>query len=385
MIFNDMKIAYVTGGDPHDIRTWSGLSYYIAESLKWQGAEIAYLGPLVTEESLLLRAKRKFYTQALGRNFMEEREPSVTQGYARQVTEKLKDTHADVVLCTHTELLADFDCPLPIAYWTDSNFAGMLDFYPYFCNLHPDTIKLGHEMERRALKRCQLAVYTSDWAAEAAVKFYGAEPQKVHVIPFGANIISHRTVADVDQLIAARPKDRCNLLFIGRIWDRKGGDLAMAVAKQLNESGVPTKLTLVGSQPPGDAPLPDYVHAAGFINKSQDAGKKLFDALLAEAHFLIVPSRAEAFGLVFCEASSFGVPSLTTNVGGIPSVVRTGRNGRNFPLEAPASDWVNYVRHLMDNYPEYESLARSAFCEFATRLNWNVNGERMYEMLKQIM
>ena len=58
MIFNDMKIAYVTGGDPRDIRTWSGLSYYIAESLKWQGAEIAYLGPLVTEESLLLRAKR---------------------------------------------------------------------------------------------------------------------------------------------------------------------------------------------------------------------------------------------------------------------------------------------------------------------------------------
>ena len=379
-----VRIAYVTHTDPHDIRSWSGLSYHIAESLKWQGAVIDYLGPLTTEQTLLMRAKRKFYTQALGRNFMEEREPSVTQGFARQVGQKLQMTSADVVLATHTELLADFDCPLPIAYWTDSNFAGMLDFYPYFCNLHPDTVKIGHDMERRALQRCQLAIYTSEWAAESALKLYGAEPAKVRVVPFGANIICGRTVQDIRDLVAARPKDRCNLLFIGRIWDRKGGDMAMAVAKQLNDSGLPTQLTLVGSQPPGGK-LPDYVRSAGFINKSTDEGRKQFDALLAGAHFLIVPSRAEAFGLVFAEASSFGVPSLTTNVGGIPGVVRDGCNGRMFPLDAPVQEWCDHVRGLMADYPRYEKLAMSAFHEYQTRLNWQVNGSQVYELLKEII
>ena len=379
-----LRIAYVTLGDPHDIRTWSGLSYHIAESLKWQGAVIDYLGPLHTEETLMMRAKRKFYTQALGRNFMEEREPSVTRAYARQVAEKLALTSADVVLSTHTELLADFDCPLPIAYWTDSNFAGMLNFYPYFCNLHPETITTGHAMERRALQRCQLAIYTSEWAANDAIKTYGADPAKVKVVPFGANIICSRTGQDIRDLVAARTKDRCNLLFIGRIWDRKGGDVAMAVAKQLNDSGLPTRLTLIGSQPP-NGPLPDYVRAAGFINKSTDEGRKRFDSLVAEAHFLIVPSRAEAFGLVFAEASSFGVPSLTTNVGGIPGVVRDGGNGRMFPLDAPVQAWCDHVRGLMADYPRYEQLALSAFHEYQTRLNWQVNGHKVYELLQEIV
>ena len=106
-------------------------------------------------------------------------------------------------------------------------------------------------------------------------------------MPFGANIVCDRTVADVDRLIAARPVDRCELLFIGRIWERKGGDVAMAVAEELNALGVPTRLTLVGSQP-ASGKLPDCVRSAGFLRMAglkfrRRAGRLIFGCLSCPA------------------------------------------------------------------------------------------------------
>ncbi len=376
-----MKIAYVTADDPHNLKSWSGLSHHIAESLKPHGAEIHYLGPLKSVVSPTMELRRRFW-KLLGRNLLEDREPSIVKGWGRQVAEKLRGLRVDAIVATHTELLAEFESDLPIAYWSDSNFGCMLGAYPYFQALNPFVIRRGHAYERRALKRADLVIYACDWARDAAIQLYGADPAKVKVIPFGANIRCDRTSADVDQLIAARPKDRCNLLFLGKVWSRKGGDIALAVAKELNQSGLPTTLTLIGSEPPKEIVLPSFVRKTGFINKSDPAGLKQFNYLIAESHFLILPSRAEAFGIVFCEAASFGVPSLATRVGGIPTAVRDGANGRTFPLAAPPSEYAAFVRELFGNYAAYEALARSAFREFETRLNWGVSGSEAMRSLR---
>lgn len=298
-----MNIAYVTGDDPHNLKSWSGLSHYIAESLKLHGAKIHYLGPLKSVDSTAMRFKRKFWG-VFGKQILENREPSIVRSWGQQVTEKLRGLDVDMILATHTELLSEFESDLPIVYWSDSNFGCMLGAYPYFQSLNPFAIKRGHEYERRALERADLVFYACDWAREAAIDLYGTNSDKVKVIPFGANIQCGRTADDVDKLIAARPKQRCNLLFLGKVWARKGGDTAVAVAEELNKSGLPTTLTLVGSQPPEDKALPSFVRKIGFINKSDPVGLKQFNDLIAESHFLILPSRAEAFGIVWCAESS---------------------------------------------------------------------------------
>jgi glycosyltransferase involved in cell wall biosynthesis len=42
---------------------------------------------------------------------------------------------------------------------------------------------------------------------------------------------------------------------------------------------------------------------------------------------LVMPSRDEAFGIVFLEAMALGKPTIASNAGGIPEVVKDGRNG----------------------------------------------------------
>ena len=84
---------------------------------------------------------------------------------------------------------------------------------------------------------------------------------------------------------------------------------------------------------------------------------------------MFVPSRAEAFGLIFAEASAFALPSISTNVGGIPSAIRSGVNGATFPLSTSPFQYCAYIEDLFTHYELYEQLALSTLAEFHTRLN----------------
>lgn len=378
-----MKVAFVTFYDPRNIRSWSGLGHYISDSLRRNGVEVELFGPLQHGLTWWDRLRDQFYRRVLGKEFMVVLQPRWVRHYQRQVAAKLVASDADIILCPHPQILGGFQCDRPIVYWGDTTFAGLLNFYADFSNLCDYSIRQGHAIDRAALQNCALAVFASDWAAETALKNYGVAPEKVRVVPFGANIVCARTRADVEKLVAARPADHCRLLFIGRVWERKGGDHAVAVARELNEAGLPATLTLIGSAPAG--PLPPFVRSLGFVSKATEEGRRQFDALLAESHFLILPSRAECFGVVFCEASSFGVPSLATNVGGIPSAVRDGVNGRTFSLTDHPAEWARCVRDLFNNYSDYQRLAFSSFEEYQTRLNWDVSGRKVKELLEEVL
>ncbi|MFM7181240.1 MAG: glycosyltransferase family 4 protein [Verrucomicrobiales bacterium] len=240
----------------------------------------------------------------------------------------------------------------------------------------------GHEVEKRILRHCRYAIYSSDWAARSAIDFDGADPAKVKVIPFAANVDHQFDEASVRNFIASRSRQTCRLLFVGVDWHRKGGAKAVEVARLLNESGLPTELDFVGCEPEGETP--EFVKRHGFISRRTAEGRAWLDELFARSHFLIVPSLAECYGLVFADASSYGVPSLATNVGGIPTVVREGINGRLFDLNQDAASYCEYVRGLISDWPRYQALAESSFREYSERLNWDAVGCEFAKVLADI-
>jgi glycosyltransferase involved in cell wall biosynthesis len=379
-----MKIAYLTHYDAHNINHWSGTGYHMGQAMQSAGCEVDYLGPLTKCGSWVRTIKWKLYQQILHRTYMGEVDPLLTWSYGRQATRKVTASGADVVLAPHPTPVGGLRTTTPIAMWADCTFGGMVNFYADYTGLCAESLRAGHAVEAAALRRCQMVIMASEWAAQTARDIYGVPAERLRVVPYGANIQVKRTRADIERLVAARPALPCRLLFIGRIWQRKNGVLALAVAEALNAAGLPTELTLVGSQPPPGTPLPPWVKPLGFVDKSKPEGSALLDRLLAEAHFLIVPSRAEAFGIAFCEASSFGVPSLTTRVGGIPSVVRNDANGCGFSVDAPPGEYRDYVLGLMRDYPRYQALARSSFHEYETRLNWDTASRTVKALLQNL-
>ena len=107
--------------------------------------------------------------------------------------------------------------------------------------------------------------------------------------------------------------------------------------------------------------------------------------LLSESHFLILPTQADCFPMVFGEVSGFGLPSISTKVGGVPSAVRDGYNGTTFALDASVDEYCSYIMGLFTNYQAYQELARSTFQEHETRLNWTVATQTIKQLMTEIL
>jgi glycosyltransferase involved in cell wall biosynthesis len=372
-----MKIAFVSHLDPTSPRSYSGTTSHMLAALRSAGAEVRPIGPLKEPGKLYFKAKHAYY-KLTKRSYARDREPAILRSYARQVKSQLGN--ADVVLSPGGIAVSYLDCPQPVVIWADATFPAMVDFY--WKNLAPESIRKGIAAEKMALERCRLAVFSSQWAADSAVRQCGADPEKVRVIEYGANLDDvEPVVGDVSK----RAAGGCDLLFIGVEWERKGAAFAIDIARELNFIGVPTTLRLVGCTPPTGFPVPDFVEVVGFIDKSSPSGRDRMAGLFRDSHFLILPSRAEACAMVLAEANAYGLPCVATDVGGIPTAIRDGVNGMLFDLPAPARRWAEQVRMTLDDRAEYAALCAGARREFETRLNWRVAGRRMVEAIGPIV
>jgi glycosyltransferase involved in cell wall biosynthesis len=127
------------------------------------------------------------------------------------------------------------------------------------------------------------------------------------------------------------------------------------------------------------------VKSLDFVNKYTNEGINQMNKLFGESHFFIMPSRAESYGHVLCEANSFGLPSLATDVGGIPTIIKEGLNGKIFSVNASISEYCTYIASLMANYSEYKKLAHSSFNEYQSRLNWVVAGQTAKQLILELV
>lgn len=372
-----LRIALATFYDARGSNRFAAKMAYRLRALERQADALEYLGPLhVGVHRPLQLAKWLYYRHVRGRRYLHSRDARLIASFGRQLARKLAKSDADVVLSLEapsSQPVAYLDCRQPIVIWSDATFAGTMETHPTLApeRLCKESLRDALANERAALARCRLAVYLSDWAAETALRHYDLDPAKVRVVPGGANLESGLDPAEIEAVVASRPVERCDLLFIAQRWQDKGGELAIEVARALNRSGLPTTLTVVGARPEGDGALPPFVRATGMLRKSVPQELAKLQTLLRQAHFLILPTRAEAFGFVFCEASAYAVPSLATRVGGVPTAVIDDRNGRLFPLDAGADAYCAYIDEVLRRPARYRELARSSFNEYTTRLNWD--------------
>ncbi|MHA7814431.1 MAG: glycosyltransferase family 4 protein [Phycisphaerales bacterium] len=363
----------------------SGTGYYISQSLLSEGVHLDFIGPLSRQLNPINIGRHLFNRYILRNNDHPQRDTGFLKHYAKQVSQQLRELNVDIVFASGTLPVSYLDTDLPLVVWTDCTFANLLDYYPKYTNMSRRSIRDAHAAERAMYARADRMIFTSQWAADSAMSDYGLAPDRVEVISRAANIPEGRTEQDVLRMIEAKPKDRCILHFVGVDWERKGGDIAVEATRLLNERGIPTELRVVGAEPQIDGPMPDYVKPLGWISKSSPEGLKRFTELLSEAHFLIVPTRADAYGFAFLEASAFGVPSLAPRTGGVPMVMVDNVNGLLFDLEDSGAGYADAVERLYNNPNAYKELALSAFNDHLTRGNWRVVGKQLVRVLSEVL
>jgi glycosyltransferase involved in cell wall biosynthesis len=356
----------------------------MSHALQDANNDIHYIGNLKRKTEPFFKIKQAWNKYVCNQRTSPRFNEVVAKHYSEQVAKQLAMQPADAIVSPLINPIAYLDSNKPVVLWTDALYSALVGFYPPF-NFHSaSTIHQGNTITQNCLSRVSLAIFSSDWAANSAIELYGMSKDKVRVVPFGANIVVRPTLNDVRQYIQARSHHKIKLLFLAKSWERKGGDIVLAVAKKLHESGHPVELTIVGYTPPNLEQHAAYVRCLGYISKHTPQGRERIQQILAESHFLFVPSRAEAYGIVFCEANAFGVPCLTTHVGGIGTVVKDNVNGMTFGLDAPIDTYCTYIVNALANRETYQQLALASFNEFETRLNWGVAAGNVAKMIREI-
>lgn len=377
-----VKVSFVTTWDPNDVTKGSGLPYYIARGLRSRDVLLSHvvLAENPFPAMLLGKGIQALYSFVLRRNFDRLRNPLLARQWGSQLAQLLAKEQTDLIFSTTSIPFARLESPRPLVIWTDATFAGLRDFYPHLSRLPQWNVTAGDALERAALERASLIIYSSEWAAATAVDCYDISPSKIEVVPFGANLQEPVSRLHVAEMITSRPHSPCRLVFIGVDSYRKGADIAIAVARRLNELGTPAELTIVGAR--NVRTSEPFVTATGFVKK--DGASTRMSDLFAAADFAILPSRADCTPHVVAEANAFGVPVLTTKVGGIPTLMRQDVNGRMFDSDARPDDYVSFIVELLSDRARYEQLGWSSRKEYETRLNWGVACEKVSVLLSQV-
>jgi glycosyltransferase involved in cell wall biosynthesis len=243
------------------------------------------------------------------------------------------------------------------------------------------TDRAADEFERISMERAAIVVVSSAWAAESAVKDYGIRPTKVHNLLIGANLPNPPAREDV---LPRRLGKKVRLLMIGIHWEIKGGEIAYETLLSLLEAGYDAELTVVGAKPPESFSHPRFT-IIPFLDKQNPEDLARFEQLWRNADFFIVPSRAEAAGVVFSEAAANALPVLATRTGGIPSLVVDGENGYTLPWEARGDSYAKKIAEIAASPERYETLCGTSRDAFEQRLNWNVWGERLGEVIRETL
>ncbi|MBN2349205.1 MAG: glycosyltransferase family 4 protein [Bacteroidales bacterium] len=379
-----MNIALVSAYSVRNVHNWSGTPFYMASNLEKHGVKIKYIDELKIKNKIPLKIKERFL-KIKGFKFEPERQPSVIKHYSEQIKKQLLHEKIDIIFSPSSQPVALLDMDIPIVYWTDATFDAMIGFYPDYSTFYNETLKNGKLMEQAALDRCTRAIYSSEWAAKSVLEHYKVPESKIKVIPFGANIETDRITIDIKNIIQNKNQNKCVLLWLGIDWKRKGGDIAYYVSKKLNDRGIQTELHVVGCIPPLNKPYPEFLKVHGFVSKKTEDGIHKLNKLFESSHFLILPSMADCTPIVFCEANSFGLPVITTNVGGIPTIIKDNINGIKFNYNDSTDLYVNYIGNIFNSAKLYSNLALSTFNEYSTNLNWSSSTEKLIKLFKEII
>lgn len=373
-----LKIAYVSAYDAHDVNSWSGTGHHIAKTLEKHVGDLTYIGDLRPRPFLSHTLKRLWYHRIIGRSFDVTRTALMGRAYAEAVEKQLRGKTFDLIFSPGTIPIAYLETRIPIVFWTDATFQAMIGFY--YHDLSDETIREGNRMEKAALDRAALAIYSSEWAAQGAIDFYRTDPAKLRVVPFGANLADVPSRGEIAH--DASPRD-LKLLFVGKDWERKGGRIAYETLVSLNEQGVPASLTVVGCVPPPAFAHPRMEVIPLLDKKYPDQAARL-RALYLDADFFIMPSRQDCSPIVLCESAAFGLPVLSTITGGIPTIVPDGRTGFVLPPEAGGKAYADRVIETLRTPGAYERLRAAARERYETMLNWDSVGAQLKRVLSEV-
>ena len=352
-----IEVGFLSAHNPFDKRQFSGSVYYMRQALQAHSNVSLHI----------LGGHRPPDLSPAGRIFARLRPPHSIK------VDEITDTGLDVIVApVASKLIAELGSRLnvPIIFITDATPQFLREFYS------KDLPESRDRQEEIALRSAGHIVYSSQYMVNRALlEFKEISPEKLSSFPFGLNL---------DNALTEPPKklplDPVKLLFVGRDWYRKGGDIALATLDVLTTRGVSAYLTIIGCNPEVVQGRTD-VRVYPYLDKTNPADLEKINDCYKNSHLFILPTRGDCTPMVVAEANSWGCPVLITRTGGIPSLMNEGRNGIMIDRNASAEKWADTVQDLISNSGNYNMLVQSSMQHCYENLTWSAWADNVVHLI----
>ena len=205
-------------------------------------------------------------------------------------------------------------------------------------------------MNRILSKITDKIVAVSEDVKEDIIRYDSIDPSKIEVIPNGIDVERfnpEKNTTDIRKEFSLE-EDDIVIGFIGRIVPAKGLEYLLNALPYLKEEFKSIKLLIVGEgslveELKERAKKNNIFDNILFIGRRRDIPE-----ILASINIFVMPSIAEGLPNALLEAMAMGKPIVTTEVGGIPEIVKNGFNG----LLVPPRDTLSLskaIKELISN------------------------------------
>ena len=235
------------------------------------------------------------------------------------------------------------------------------------------------EAESRTIQRADRTILYFDQLVDSAIRDHGGDPARISVSHPGANI----TAGPESNSPERRPgREDLQVLFVASDPVRKRLTLAADAVDGLRDRGWAATLNYIG--PPHPAAERSSIRSVGRLRLEDPEDRKKHLAELDRNHVNLLPTQADMCPLSVAEASSCGIPSVVSRLGGLPLSVIEGKTGRLLDVDAELDDWVDALEWTVADPERYRRLSVAAQEYARTNLTWDAWAERASKVIDEL-
>lgn len=233
-------------------------------------------------------------------------------------------------------------------------------------NLTLEGLEKRSVIQNNFFKECKGIFTMGNWMAEYLSKI-GIEDSKIHPIGGGFNVLPPLS-------LECNKKTDTKILFVGKDFYRKGGDLVCEAFQILLNKMPNAELHIAGpTSLPEEFLKCNNIYFYGEIN--YDKVQELYN----KCDIFVMPSRFEAYGLVFIEALSYGLPCIGKNDFEMPYFIEDNVTGKLINGE----DCISLAESMYEllNNKTYKQNVVIRHEEYISKYSWDSVVKRMVEVI----